>query len=43
MQNPEWRAMAIDSLLIGVTEFFRVWSAGCSNGAELLQPGNTAC
>lgn len=59
MQNPERVATAIDSLLIGATEFFRdaavfdalrkiieadlpiqqktirVWSAGCSNGAEL--------
>ena len=59
LQNPESVAIAIDSLLIGVTEFFRdkavfdalrnkiatdfpskqepirVWSAGCSNGAEL--------
>jgi chemotaxis protein methyltransferase CheR len=59
LQNPGSVAIAIDSLLIGVTEFFRdkavfdalrkiiaanfpnqmepirVWSAGCSNGAEL--------
>jgi chemotaxis protein methyltransferase CheR len=59
MQSPELVGTAIDSLLIGVTEFFRdaevfdalrkiiateapiqqgpirVWSAGCSNGAEL--------
>jgi chemotaxis protein methyltransferase CheR len=58
-REPELLAMAIDALLIGVTEFFRdsetfetlrteilpqlasrgrplrVWSAGCSNGAEL--------
>ena len=59
VQNPESAAVAVDSLMIGVTEFFRdgevfdalreivtakltiqrgpirVWSAGCSNGAEL--------
>ena len=57
--HPELRTAAIDSLMIGVTEFFRdpavfdvlreiissslvnrpepvrIWSAGCSNGAEL--------
>jgi chemotaxis protein methyltransferase CheR len=59
VQHPHLRAKAIDSLLIGVTEFsrdlsvfetlrkiisrdtafrrkpLRIWSAGCSNGAEL--------
>jgi chemotaxis protein methyltransferase CheR len=59
MQNPQSVAKAIDSFIIGVTEYFRdravfdalrnfiatnfsiqqnpirIWSAGCSNGAEL--------
>jgi chemotaxis protein methyltransferase CheR len=59
IENPELNTIAVDSLIIGVTEFFRdavifdalskiissslankqgllrIWSAGCSNGAEL--------